>query len=207
MRSSAKYIWIFLIIFFVGGFLLAETSGLLGVSQVTPTTAVATVNGEDILATTWYNAINALELQATQQSSRSVTLDERRRIADEAFEQLVGDVILRQEYRRRGIRVTDEEVSEAARFAPPPAARAESRASDGRPVRSRKSISAFSPALPPASREFCSSSSRTIAIRFRARSCSSRSHPTFTQATTGSGASGAIRATRRRCRTSCSGPS
>ena len=120
MRSSAKYIWIFLIIFFVGGFLLAETSGLLGVSQVTPTTAVATVNGEDILATTWYNAINALELQATQQSSRSVTLDERRRIADEAFEQLVGDVILRQEYRRRGIRVTDEEVSEAARFAPPP---------------------------------------------------------------------------------------
>ena len=120
MRSSAKYIWIFLIIFFVGGFLLAETSGLLGVSQVTPTTAVATVNGEDILATTWYNAINALELQATQQSSRSITLDERRRIADEAFEQLVGDVILRQEYRRRGIRVTDEEVSEAARFAPPP---------------------------------------------------------------------------------------
>ena len=120
MRSSAKYIWIFLIIFFVGGFLLAETSGLLGISQVTPTTAVATVNGEDILATTWYNAINILELQATQQSSRSVTLDERRRIADEAFEQLVGDVILRQEYRRRGIRVTDEEVSEAARFAPPP---------------------------------------------------------------------------------------
>jgi peptidyl-prolyl cis-trans isomerase D len=120
MRSSAKYIWIFLIVFFVGGFLLAETSGLLGISQVTPTTAVATVNGEDILATTWYNAINILELQATQQSSRSVTLDERRRIADEAFEQLVGDVILRQEYRRRGIRVTDEEVSEAARFAPPP---------------------------------------------------------------------------------------
>jgi peptidyl-prolyl cis-trans isomerase D len=120
MRSSAKYIWIFLIVFFVGGFLLAETSGLLGVSQVTPTTAVATVNGEDILATTWYNAINALELQATQRSSRSITLDERRRIADEAFEQLVGDAILRQEYRRRGIRVTDEEVAEAARFAPPP---------------------------------------------------------------------------------------
>ena len=120
MRSSAKYIWIFLIIFFVGGFLLAETSGLLGVSQVTPTTAVATVNGEDILATTWYNAINALELQATQQSNRSITLDERRRIADEAFEQLIGDALLRQEYRRRGIRVTSEEISEAARFAPPP---------------------------------------------------------------------------------------
>lgn len=120
MRSSAKYIWIFLIIFFVGGFLLAETSGLLGVGQITPTTPVATVNGEDILATTWYNATNTLEQQATQQSGRSMSLDERRRLADEAYEQLVTDALLRQEYRRRGIRVTDAEIAEAARFAPPP---------------------------------------------------------------------------------------
>jgi peptidyl-prolyl cis-trans isomerase D len=120
MRSSAKYIWIFLIIFFVGGFLLAETSGLLGVGPISPNTAVATVNGEDILATTWYNATAQLEQQATQQSGRSATLDDRRRLADEAFEQLVSDVLLRQEYRRRGIRVTDAEIAEAARFAPPP---------------------------------------------------------------------------------------
>ena len=120
MRSSAKYIWIFLIVFFVGGFLLAETSGLLGVGQITPTTAVAEVNGEDILATTWYNAMNAMEQQATQQTGRSLTLDDRRRLSDEAFEQLVSDALLRQEYRRRGIRVTNEEIAEAARFAPPP---------------------------------------------------------------------------------------
>ena len=120
MRSSAKYIWIFLIIFFVGGFLLAETSGLLGRAPVTTSTAVATVNGQDILATTWYGALNALEQQATRQSGRSISLDERRRLADEAFEQLVGDALLQQEYKRRGITVTDEEISEAARFAPPP---------------------------------------------------------------------------------------
>ncbi len=120
MRSSAKYIWIFLVIFFVGGFLLAETSGLLGRAPVTTSTAVATVNGEEILATTWYNAISALEQQATQQSGRSITLDERRRLADDAFEQLVGDALLRQEYRRRGIRVTPDEISESARYAPPP---------------------------------------------------------------------------------------
>jgi len=120
MRSSAKYIWIFLVIFFVGGFLLAETSGLLGRAPVTTSTAVATVNGEEILATTWYNAINQLEQQATQQTGRSITLDERRRLADDAFEQLVGDALLRQEYRRRGIRVSPEEISEAARYAPPP---------------------------------------------------------------------------------------
>ncbi|MEO5590765.1 MAG: SurA N-terminal domain-containing protein, partial [Gemmatimonadaceae bacterium] len=120
MRSSAKYIWIFLIIFFVGGFLLAETSGLIGRGPMTSTTAVATVNGQDILATTWYNAVNALEQQTTQQTGRSVTLDERRRLGDDAFEQLVGDVLLRQEYRRRGIGVTDDEIAEAARYSPPP---------------------------------------------------------------------------------------
>ncbi len=120
MRSSAKWVWIFLIVAFVGGFLFADAAGLVGVGQLTPTTPVATVNGEDILATTWFEATSALEQQATQQSSRSITLDERRRLSDEAFEQLVSDALLRQEYRRRGIRVSDEEIAEAARFAPPP---------------------------------------------------------------------------------------
>ena len=120
MRSSAKYIWIFLVVAFVGGFLLAETSGLLGTARVTTSTAVATVNGEDILASTWFNATAQLEQQTTQQSGRSVTLDERRRLSDQAFEQLVSDALLRQEYRRRGIRVTNDELAEAAKFAPPP---------------------------------------------------------------------------------------
>src|SRR5688572_1234015 len=120
MRSSAKYIWIFLIVAFVGGFLVMDASGLLGTGPITSTTAVATVNGEDILATTWYNATAALEQQATQQSGQSISLDERKRLSDQAFEQLVGDVLLRQEYRRRGIRVTDEEIAEAARYSPPP---------------------------------------------------------------------------------------
>jgi peptidyl-prolyl cis-trans isomerase D len=91
MRSSAKWIWIFLIVAFVGGFLFADAAGLVGVGQLTPTTPVATVNGEEILATTWFQATAALEQQATQQSSRSITLDERRRLSDEAFEQLVSD--------------------------------------------------------------------------------------------------------------------
>jgi peptidyl-prolyl cis-trans isomerase D len=120
MRSSAKYIWIFLVVAFVGGFLLAETSGLLGTARVTTSTAVATVNGEDILATTWFNATSQLEQQATQQSGRSVTLDERRNLEDQAFEQLVSDVLLHQEERRRGIRVTNDELAEAAKYAPPP---------------------------------------------------------------------------------------
>jgi len=120
IRASAKYIWIFILVAFVGGFLLMETSGLLGSAPITTNTAVATVNGEDLLATTWYQATQNLEQSATQQSGQSMTLDERQRLQDQSFEQLVTDALLRQEYRRRGITVTDDEILQAARFNPPP---------------------------------------------------------------------------------------
>jgi peptidyl-prolyl cis-trans isomerase D len=78
------------------------------------------VNGQDILATTWYQTTQNLEQEATQRSNQSVTLDERQRLMDQAFDQLVTDALLRQEYRRRGITVTDDEILQAAKFSPPP---------------------------------------------------------------------------------------
>jgi len=120
MRASAKYIWLIIVVLFVGGFLLAQTSGLLGRAPVTSTTAVASVNGEDILATTWYQASQNLEQQATRESNQSISLDERQRIQDQAFDQLVTDALLRQEYKRRRITVSDDEILQAARYSPPP---------------------------------------------------------------------------------------
>jgi peptidyl-prolyl cis-trans isomerase D len=120
MRASAKYIWIIIVVLFVGGFLLAQTSGLLGRAPVTTTTAVASVNGEDILATSWYQTTQNLEQEETQRSSQSISLDERQRLMDQAFDQLVADALLRQEYRRRGITVSDDEILQAARYSPPP---------------------------------------------------------------------------------------
>jgi peptidyl-prolyl cis-trans isomerase D len=120
MRASAKYIWIIIVVLFVGGFLLAQTSGLLGRAPVTSTTAVASVNGEDILATTWYQATHNLEQDVTQRSTQPISLDERQRLMDQAFDQLVSDALLRQEYRRRGITVSDDEILQAARNSPPP---------------------------------------------------------------------------------------
>src|SRR3712207_2738286 len=121
MRSAAKWIWIALFVAFVGGFLLVDTSGLLGRTGVTPTTAVAEVNGEDILYTTLQNATQNIAQQREQQLGRGLTLDERQRVEQEAFDQLVNDILLNQEYERRGIRVTDDEIIQAARYSPPPA--------------------------------------------------------------------------------------
>lgn len=122
MRSVAKYVWWFLVVAFIGSFLLYETSGLAGRAPVTPSTAVATVNGDDVLLTTWQSAVNNLEQQEQQRLGRSITLDERRLLEDRAFDELVNDLLLQQEFKRRGITVTDDEIREAARFAPPPQA-------------------------------------------------------------------------------------
>ncbi len=120
MRSAAKYIWIFIFVAFVGGFLLAETSGLLGRSPVTTSTIVATVNGEDIPYMVWANSSASLAQQQEQQQGRGLTMDERAQVDEQAYNQLVNDVLLRQEYEKRGIRVTDDEVIQSAQYSPPP---------------------------------------------------------------------------------------
>ncbi|MFN9424920.1 SurA N-terminal domain-containing protein, partial [Gemmatimonas sp.] len=88
MRSAAKYIWIILIVAFVGSFLLYETSGLAGRAPVTTTTSIATVNGEEILLTTWQNAVTALEQERQQQTGGTITLDERQQLEERAFNEL-----------------------------------------------------------------------------------------------------------------------
>ena len=120
MRSAAKYVWIVLIIAFVGGFLLVDSSGLLGRAPVTTNTVVATVNGEDILYVAWENAVAMLDQQESERLGRGLTLDERRQLEQRAFDELVNEILLRQEYERRGITVTDDEIRDAARVSPPP---------------------------------------------------------------------------------------
>lgn len=122
MRSSAKYIWWFLVLAFVGSFLLYETSGIAGSAAVTTSTAVATVNGEDILYTNWQRAVAQLEQEQQQRLGHSLTLDERRTVEDQAFDQMVNEILLKQEYKRRGISVTDDEIRQAALTSPPPGA-------------------------------------------------------------------------------------
>jgi peptidyl-prolyl cis-trans isomerase D len=120
MRSAAKYVWIFIVVTFVGVFLFTETSGLLGRSRITTGTAVAKVNGDEIPYTTWVQAAQQRIQQEQQGRGRSLTLDEEEQIRNNVFNELVQSVLLDQEYKRRGIRVTDEEIVQAAQFSPPP---------------------------------------------------------------------------------------
>src|SRR5687768_779024 len=119
MRTTAKWIWLFLFAAFVGVFLFADTSGLIGGAAITPTTAVAEVNGRDILYTEWQQRVSQA-MQNQQRSGASLTQDEVRQIEEDVLNEMVMQVLLEQEYRKRGIGVSDEEVREFARYAPPP---------------------------------------------------------------------------------------
>jgi peptidyl-prolyl cis-trans isomerase D len=119
MRSSAKFVFWILAIAFIGGFLLFQSSGLMGRGAVTPTTAVASVNGTDILYTDWQRRSSQLMQEQQQQGGQSLSQDEVQRIENQAFDDMVQEILLQQEYRRRGITVSDAEVRDYARFAPP----------------------------------------------------------------------------------------
>jgi peptidyl-prolyl cis-trans isomerase D len=119
MRSSAKFVFWILLLAFGGVFLFTEASGLINRGSVTPTTAVASVNGTDILYTDWQRRSSQLVQQQQQQSGRSLTQDEIKRIDNQAFDDMVADILLQQEYRKRGIVVSTDELRDYARFAPP----------------------------------------------------------------------------------------
>ena len=119
LRAATKYIFLFLFVSFVVGFLLMDTSGLVSRGAITPSTAVAEVNGRDILYTDWQQRVQQAT-QNQQRSGRSLTQDEVQQIEEQVLNEMIMQVLLEQEYRKRGISVSDEELREFARYAPPP---------------------------------------------------------------------------------------
>ncbi|MEJ7810851.1 MAG: peptidyl-prolyl cis-trans isomerase [Gemmatimonadaceae bacterium] len=118
MRSSAKYIWFIIVFAFVGVFIFAQTSGLTD-RNVTRGTTVGKVNGEPISVDEFDRAVRNLSEQAQRQGGSS-SMDDQHRYEQMAFDQLVDDVLLREELRRRGIGVSDAEIQQAAASYPPP---------------------------------------------------------------------------------------
>jgi peptidyl-prolyl cis-trans isomerase D len=122
MRASAKWIMLFLALAFVGWMVFDVGMGISGGrSGVTMTDAAARVNGTKITLQTFYAAVrDANEQRRAQYGSVPVSLEDQRAVEDAVLENLIQDILLSQEFRRRGIEVTDEEIIRAARTSPPP---------------------------------------------------------------------------------------
>jgi peptidyl-prolyl cis-trans isomerase D len=79
------------------------------------------VNGEPITAEEWNLAYrNLAEQQQRQRPGQPINAALQRQIEESAWEQLITQKLVSQELRRRNIEVTEKEIRDAARFAPPP---------------------------------------------------------------------------------------
>ena len=102
---------VFFLLFMVYG-IIAETA------QSTPGD-LGSVNGEPISVQAYQNAVESLTQQA-QQSGQPITPEQQREIRERAWNELVTDILVRQEMERRRIRVSDKEIVFAAKNFPHP---------------------------------------------------------------------------------------
>jgi peptidyl-prolyl cis-trans isomerase D len=78
------------------------------------------VNGHEIRYDDYVKQYQDQVQNQQQRTGRTLTEDEVREIQNQTFDQMVLDVLMQQEYARRGIVVTDDEIKQYAAVLPPP---------------------------------------------------------------------------------------
>lgn len=117
MRANAK--WVFYIL--AGSFIM-----WLGVGQVMEIlepsqNVVLKVNGREVQVPEYQQRLQtAFEQYRQQTGTGALTREDEQQIQEQVINQMIQEILLAQEYRRLGIRVTDAELVEAARTSPPP---------------------------------------------------------------------------------------
>ena len=119
MRNNTKWIMLVTAFAFVGLMVFQWGMDITGRSGLS-IGEIGSVNGTPVM----YDAFNATyrslydQTQAAQDDP--VTTQQVSDIEDAAWDELVNQILIRQELKRRGIAVTDDELRSAARFSPPP---------------------------------------------------------------------------------------
>lgn len=117
MRANAKWIFYILAGAFIMWLGIGQVMDILGPSA----NVVLRVNGREVQVAEYQQRLQAAYEQYRQQSgTAALAREEEQQIQEQVTNQLIQEILLAQEYRRLGIRVTDEEILEAARTSPPP---------------------------------------------------------------------------------------
>jgi peptidyl-prolyl cis-trans isomerase D len=121
MRASAKWIMAAVAISFVAWLVFDVGMDVGGRNSPTGySDEIASINGEKIDVQTFYARVRYASDQQRQAGTPILTMDEQRDLEDQVLETIVQEVVLVQEYKRRGIAVSDDEIREAARTQPLP---------------------------------------------------------------------------------------
>jgi peptidyl-prolyl cis-trans isomerase D len=118
MREATKPIMLLAALAFVGLMVFqwgmditGQSSGSFG--------EIGRVNGDPVIYDAYMASYRNLYDQVQRSQETPVTSQQNKEIEDAAFDEVVNQILIRQELRRRGIDVTDQEISEAAQFSPP----------------------------------------------------------------------------------------
>ncbi|MCH7890198.1 MAG: peptidyl-prolyl cis-trans isomerase, partial [Gemmatimonadetes bacterium] len=119
MRENTKWIMLMTATAFVGLMVFQWGMDITGRSGLS-IGEIGSVNGMPVMYDAFNQTYRSLfdQVQASQEDP--VTSQQIRDIEDAAFDEVVNQLLIRQELSRRGIVVTNEELLTAARFSPPP---------------------------------------------------------------------------------------
>ena len=120
MRGMAKYIMFILAFAFFGWLVFDVGANLTGQGVAPNRQAIAKVNGTNIDMITYQTALQNASEQRSRSGAGAVTLEDQKEMGDQVMEELIREIILNQELKRRDIGVTDAEIVAAARNSPPP---------------------------------------------------------------------------------------
>jgi peptidyl-prolyl cis-trans isomerase D len=120
MREKTKIVMVVLAVAFVGWLVFGVGMDITG-RRNTSTRDIGSVNGTPIRYQTYLDAYRATYDQARAQNPGvTFSREEQRDLETRTFNQLVDVELLRQEYQRHGIVVTDREIVDLVRRQPPP---------------------------------------------------------------------------------------
>jgi len=119
LREKTKFVMLFVAIAFVGLMVFEWGMDISGRSAGGPG-ELGRVNGQPIPYEAYNTAYQELYAQAQQQSGGRLSREQTRQIEEMAFNQVVSQILIEQELARRGIRVTDAEIRQAALNNPHP---------------------------------------------------------------------------------------
>jgi peptidyl-prolyl cis-trans isomerase D len=116
-RNAAKPIMVLVAITFFA-WLVLDLSGITGGSGLLTNTSVGKVNGQSIDARTYQTIVQQSIDTRQQQTPGSLSLEDQKQVRDQVWDQIIQNRVLDAEYRRRGIRVSEDEIVQAIRNSP-----------------------------------------------------------------------------------------
>ena len=116
-RNAAKPIMVVLAFTFFA-WLVLDLSGITGGTGLLTSTSVGKVNGQSIDARTYQTIVQQSVDTRQQQSPGTLSLEDQKQVRDQVWDQIIQNSVLEDEYRRRGIRVSQDEIVQAIRNSP-----------------------------------------------------------------------------------------